>query len=122
MGHRQGLACELWCKHKNERGIPIVQYNDRQNKNSNQQNVPPAQLNAVLVEGMVGETYIPAQHLDYEEVICSNRWGCDCDQCFQLQGLQENQVPDIMAVTRSKKQDIKKPARVRDIKEDPLQW
>ena len=78
-------------------------------------------MNAVMVESMLKEQYILDPQLDYEEVIFSNRWGCDCDQCSQLKEWQENQMPDILAVTRSKKQDTKKPTEVRDLKEDPLQ-
>ena len=48
--------------------------------------------------------------------------GCDCDQCSQLKDWQENQMPDILAVTRSKKQEIKKQTEGKDLKEDPLQW
>ena len=50
MGHRQGPNCPLWCKHRNERGIPIMKYKDNQRQQGpNQQNRAP-QANVVIVE------------------------------------------------------------------------
>ena len=52
INHRQGPNCPMWCKHKNERGIPIVRFNENQRQtgpNANQQN-RPTQANVVIVE------------------------------------------------------------------------
>ncbi|MCO5580926.1 hypothetical protein L7F22_034799 [Adiantum nelumboides] len=60
-GHRQGPECPLWCKHRSERGMPIVQYNNRGNQ---PQQRPPAQLNAVILEEVE-----PEQPEDYLKTI-----------------------------------------------------
>ncbi|MCO5576147.1 hypothetical protein L7F22_029955 [Adiantum nelumboides] len=60
-GHRQGPECPLWCKHISERGMPIVQYNNRGNQ---PQQRPPAQLNAVILEEVE-----PEQPEDYLKTI-----------------------------------------------------
>ncbi|MCO5547879.1 hypothetical protein L7F22_001331 [Adiantum nelumboides] len=60
-GHRQGPECPLWCKHRSERGMPIVQYNNRGNQ---PQQRPPAQLNAVILEEVE-----PEQPEDYLKII-----------------------------------------------------
>ncbi|MCO5615011.1 hypothetical protein L7F22_069299 [Adiantum nelumboides] len=60
-GHRQGPECPLWCKHRSERGMPIVQYNNRGNQ---PQQRPPAQLNDVILEEVE-----PEQPEDYLKTI-----------------------------------------------------
>ena len=60
MGHRQVPACELWTKHRNERGIPIVNYppnNAGANPNNEQRRDPPAQINVVMMEEHTQQHY-----------------------------------------------------------------
>lgn len=114
-GHRQGPACELWCKHRNERGIPIVRFNDRQERNANQQNQPPAQLNVVMLEEVVEEPQINQGTGGKPHV---EHWRCDCMQCMHIEDVQENQVGDVLAVTRSKRDTGKKKAE----EQDPINW
>ena len=49
MNHKQGPNCPLWCKHREERGIPIIRYNNQRPPTQAQQNRPP-QVNVVIVE------------------------------------------------------------------------
>ncbi|MCO5577484.1 hypothetical protein L7F22_031315 [Adiantum nelumboides] len=131
-GHRQGPECPLWCKHRSERGIPIVQYNNRGNQ---PQQRPPAQLNAVILEEVE-----PEQPEDYLKIIqqesddilradkdccrkgkTSKHFQCDCTECISIEEVTDDQkIPETMAVTRSGK---KKEVHVQEKGEQqPMDW
>ncbi|MCO5602916.1 hypothetical protein L7F22_057056 [Adiantum nelumboides] len=113
-GHRQGPDCSLWCKHRTERGIPIIRYSNK--PESSQQ--PPVQLNAVILEEMeVGtskkwmneaiperssesklQTEIPQEGQVYD----IHHFQCDCTKCVNANNTEEkDKAPKSMVVTRS---------------------
>ncbi|MCO5613191.1 hypothetical protein L7F22_067467 [Adiantum nelumboides] len=131
-GHRQGPECPLWCKHRSERRIPIVQYNNRGNQ---PQQRPPAQLNAVILEEVE-----PEQPEDYLKIIqqesddilradkdccrkgkTSKHFQCDCTEFISIEEVTDDQkIPETMAVTRSGK---KKEVHVQEKGEQqPMDW
>ncbi|MCO5600843.1 hypothetical protein L7F22_054959 [Adiantum nelumboides] len=91
-GHRQGPECPLWCKHRSERGMPIVQYNNRGNQ---PQQRPPAQLNAVILEEVEPEQpedYLKTIQQESDDILradkdccskgkTSKHFQCDCTEC-----------------------------------------
>lgn len=114
-GHRVGPDCALWCKHREERGMPVVRFG-MQTRSQDQQLEPSrntAQSNMVLVEETVQHP-LGAQHdrrerclrkgkSPMDEEMHKSLWDCDCAQCQIMIQDSENQgdVP-ILAVTRSK--------------------
>ena len=93
-GHRQGPACELWCKHRIERGIPITRYvggSQDQRKKLPQNQTP--QLNAVIV---TADQISPSSDL-VEHVVC------DCSNCLSHVLEAEYQDANALAVTRANK-------------------
>ncbi|MCO5601591.1 hypothetical protein L7F22_055714 [Adiantum nelumboides] len=75
-GHRQGPECPLWCKHRSERGIPIVQYNNRGNQ---PQQRPPAQLNAVILEEVEpeqAEHYLKTIQQESDDILRADKDCC----------------------------------------------
>ncbi|MCO5596420.1 hypothetical protein L7F22_050482 [Adiantum nelumboides] len=113
-GHRQGPDCSLWCKHRTERGIPIIRYNNK--PESSQQ--PPVQLNAVILEEMeVGtskkwmneaipersfESKLQAKIPQEGQVYDIHHFQCDCTKCVNANNTEEkDKAPESMVVTRS---------------------
>ncbi|MCO5564585.1 hypothetical protein L7F22_018249 [Adiantum nelumboides] len=113
-GHRQGLDCSLWCKHRTEQGIPIIRYNNK--PESSQQ--PPVQLNAVILEEMeVGtskkwmneaiperssESKLQAKIPQEGQVYDIQHFQCDCTKCVNANNTEEkDKAPESMVVTRS---------------------
>ncbi|MCO5599353.1 hypothetical protein L7F22_053454 [Adiantum nelumboides] len=113
-GHRQGPDCSLWCKHRTERGIPIIQYNNK--PESSQQ--PLVQLNAVILEEMeVGtskkwmneaipersfESKLQAEIPQEGQVYDIHHFQCDCTKCVNANNTKEkDKAPESMVVTRS---------------------
>ncbi|MCO5569760.1 hypothetical protein L7F22_023475 [Adiantum nelumboides] len=113
-GHRQGPDCSLWCKHRTERGIPIIRYNNK--PESSQQ--PPVQLNAVILEEMeVGtskkwmneaiperssESKLQAEIPQEGQVYDIHHFQCDCTKCVNANNTKEkDKAPESMVVTRS---------------------
>ncbi|MCO5565206.1 hypothetical protein L7F22_018879 [Adiantum nelumboides] len=108
-GHRQGPQCPLWCKHRSERGMPIVQYNNRGNQ---PQQRPPAQLNAVILEEVEPEQ--PEDYLKTIQQESDDILRADKDCC------NDQKIPETMAVTRSRK---KKEVHVQEKGEQqPMDW
>ena len=101
-GHRQGPTCDLWCKHRAERGIPITRFAPtlQDQRGKAQANQTP-QLNAVMV---TEDNIVPSADL-------VNHVKCDCSECL-IQGSTED-VQDILAlaVTRAAK-----------AKQGPIHW
>ncbi|MCO5595037.1 hypothetical protein L7F22_049074 [Adiantum nelumboides] len=131
-GHRQGLECPLWCKHRSERGMPIVQYNNRGNQ---PQQRPPAQLNAVILEEVEPEQpedYLKTIQQESDDILradkdccskgkTSKHFQCDCTECISIEEVPDDQkIPETMAVTRSGK---KKEVHVQEKGEQqPMDW
>ncbi|MCO5588364.1 hypothetical protein L7F22_042319 [Adiantum nelumboides] len=131
-GHRQGLECPLWCKHRSERGMPIVQYNNRGNQ---PQQRPPAQLNAVILEEVEPEQpedYLKTIQQESDDILradkdccskgkTSKHFQCDCTECISIEEVPDDQkIPETMAVTKSGK---KKEAHVQEKGEQqPMDW
>ncbi|MCO5602380.1 hypothetical protein L7F22_056511 [Adiantum nelumboides] len=131
-GHRQGPECPLWCKHRSERGMPIVQYNNRGNQ---PQQRPPAQLNAVILEEVEPEQpedYLKTIQQESDDILradkdccskgkTSKHFQCDCTECISIEEVPDNQkIPETMAVTRSGK---KKEVHVQEKGEQqPMDW
>ncbi|MCO5577846.1 hypothetical protein L7F22_031681 [Adiantum nelumboides] len=131
-GHRQGPECPLWCKHRSERGIPIVQYNNRGNQ---PQQRPPAQLNAVILEEVEPEQpedYLKTIQQESDDILradkdccskgkTSKHFQCDCTECISIEEVPDDQkIPETMAVTRSGK---KKEVHVQEKGEQqPMDW
>ncbi|MCO5602281.1 hypothetical protein L7F22_056410 [Adiantum nelumboides] len=131
-GHRQGPECPLWCKHRSERGIPIVQYNNRGNQ---PQQRPPAQLNAVILEEVEPEQpkdYLKTIQQESDDILRANKdccskgktskhFQCDCTECISIEEVPDDQkIPETMAVTRSGK---KKEVHVQEKGEQqPMDW
>ena len=101
LNHRQGPNCPLWCKHRTERSIPIIKFNENQRltgPNANQQN-KPAQANVVIVEE---QDVLPHSSKQKEDL------------------LEESAT--VLAVTRSGKQ-YQKDKEVKDTMfNDPTVW
>lgn len=113
-GHRQGPDCELWCKHREERGIPIVRYPQatRGPRPDSATAPPPAQANAIIVEileeevkaGSTGNQKSPAavniqQDMQAVKEVLVN---CDCSNCILIEDCEEeSQEVSTLAVTRS---------------------
>ncbi|MCO5597111.1 hypothetical protein L7F22_051185 [Adiantum nelumboides] len=130
--HRQGPECPLWCKHRSERGIPIVQYNNRGNQ---PQQRPPAQLNAVILEEVEPEQpkdYLKTIQQESDDILRANKdycskgktskhFQCDCTECISIEEVPDDQkIPETMAVTRSGK---KKEVHVQEKGEQqPMDW
>ena len=103
LNHRQGPNCPLWCKHRNERGIPIVRFNENQRQTgppANQQN-RPAQANVVIVEEQDALPYSSNQEKDVKELRVLHV-ECDCLGCKQGDDMSE-ETASVLAVTRSGK-------------------
>ncbi|MCO5552189.1 hypothetical protein L7F22_005700 [Adiantum nelumboides] len=131
-GHRQGPECPLWCKHRSERGMPIVQYNNRGNQ---PQQRPPAQLNAVILEEVEPEQpedYLKTIQQESDDILradkdccskgkTSKHFQCDCTECISIEDVPDDQkIPETMAVTRSGK---KKEVHVQEKGEQqPMDW
>ncbi|MCO5557151.1 hypothetical protein L7F22_010709 [Adiantum nelumboides] len=131
-GHRQGPECPLWCKHRSERGMPIVQYNNRGNQ---PQQRPPAQLNAVILEEVEPEQpedYLKTIQQESDDILradkdccskgkTSKHFQCDCTECISIEDVLDDQkIPETMAVTRSGK---KKEVHVQEKGEQqPMDW
>ncbi|MCO5579663.1 hypothetical protein L7F22_033520 [Adiantum nelumboides] len=131
-GHRQGPECPLWCKHRSERGMPIVQYNNRGNQ---PQQRPPAQLNAVILEEVEPEQpedYLKTIQQKSDDILqadkdccskgkTSKHFQCDCTECISIEEVPDDQkIPETMAVTRSGK---KKEVHVQEKGEQqPMDW
>ncbi|MCO5607031.1 hypothetical protein L7F22_061222 [Adiantum nelumboides] len=131
-GHRQGPECPLWCKHRSERGMPIVQYNNRGNQ---PQQRPPAQLNAVILEEVEPEQpedYLKTIQQESDNILradkdccskgkTSKHFQCDCTECISIEEVPDDQkIPETMAVTRSGK---KKEVHVQEKGEQqPMDW
>ncbi|MCO5587425.1 hypothetical protein L7F22_041374 [Adiantum nelumboides] len=131
-GHRQGPECPLWCKHRSERGMPIVQYNNRGNQ---PQQRPPAQLNAVILEEVEPEQpedYLKTIQQESDDILradkdccskgkTSKHFQCDCTECISIEEVPDDQkIPENMAVTRSGK---KKEVHVQEKGEQqPMDW
>ncbi|MCO5582312.1 hypothetical protein L7F22_036206 [Adiantum nelumboides] len=131
-GHRQGPECPLWCKHRSERGMPIVQYNNRGNQ---PQQRPPAQLNAVILEEVEPEQpedYLKTIQHESDDILradkdccskekTSKHFQCDCTECISIEEVPDDQkIPETMAVTRSRK---KKEVHVQEKREQqPMDW
>ncbi|MCO5569034.1 hypothetical protein L7F22_022740 [Adiantum nelumboides] len=131
-GHRQGPECPLWCKHRSERGMPIVQYNNRGNQ---PQQRPPAQLNAVILEEVEPEQpedYLKTIQQESDDILradkdccskgkTSKHFQCDCTECISIEEVPDDQkIPETMAVTRSGK---KKEVHVQEKGEQqPMDW
>ena len=49
LNHKQGPNCPLWCKHREEMGIPIIRYDNQPPLAQVQQNRAP-QASVVIVE------------------------------------------------------------------------
>ncbi|MCO5559307.1 hypothetical protein L7F22_012903 [Adiantum nelumboides] len=113
-GHRQGLDCSLWCKHRTERGIPIIRYNNK--PESSQQ--PLVQLNTVILEEMeVGtskkwmneaipkrssESKLQAKIPQEGQVYDIHHFQCDCTKCVNANNTEEkDKAPESMVVTTS---------------------
>ena len=122
LNHRQGSICDLWCKHTNERGIPIVRFNDNQRQpvqNTHQQNRPP-QANVVLVEEQDTSSGSDKQEQNVKDLRVLHVQ-CDCSQCKQKEVVLEKPVT-VLAVTRSRKHHQQdKDIEDRVIK-DPKVW
>ncbi|MCO5566380.1 hypothetical protein L7F22_020057 [Adiantum nelumboides] len=130
--HRQGPECPLWCKHRSERGMPIVQYNNRGNQ---PQQRPPAQLNAVILEEVEPEQpedYLKTIQQESDDILradkdccskgkTSKHFQCDCTECISIEEVPDDQkIPKTMAVTRSGK---KKEVHVQEKGEQqPMDW
>ena len=115
LNHRQGPNCPLWCKHRNERGIPIVRFNENQRQTAptqNQQNRAP-QANVVSVE----ESQIEAKEDSFRVLHVQ----CDCSKCIQVESLPENFVT-VLAVTRSRKQYVADKTHEDKTMIDPKVW
>ncbi|MCO5611768.1 hypothetical protein L7F22_066027, partial [Adiantum nelumboides] len=131
-GHRQVPECPLWCKHRSERGMPIVQYNNRGNQ---PQQRPPAQLNAVILEEVEPEQpedYLKTIQQESDDILradkdccskgkTSKHFQCDCTECISIEEVPDDQkIPETMAVTRSGK---KKEVHVQEKGEQqPMDW
>ncbi|MCO5592780.1 hypothetical protein L7F22_046783 [Adiantum nelumboides] len=113
-GHRQGPDCSLWCKHRTEQGIPIIQYTNKPEPSQQ----PPVQLNAVILEEMeVGTSKkwmneaIPQRSSDSKlqakipqegHVYDIHHFQCDCTKCVNANNKEEkDKAPESMVVTRS---------------------
>ncbi|MCO5558613.1 hypothetical protein L7F22_012199 [Adiantum nelumboides] len=92
--HRQGPDCPLWCKHREERGIPIIRYD--QGKQQMQQN-PTPQTNVVIVEELEVKD---SKELNDTKVLHID---CDCSTCIQVEDVPEA-AAEVLAVTRSGKE------------------
>ncbi|MCO5615024.1 hypothetical protein L7F22_069312 [Adiantum nelumboides] len=92
--HRQGPDCPLWCKHREERGIPIIRYD--QGKQQMQQN-PTPQTNVVIVEELEVKD---SKELNDTKVLHID---CDCSTCIQVEDVLEA-AAEVLAVTRSGKE------------------
>ena len=102
MRNRQGPACDLWCKHRNERGIPITRFvgntQDHRGKSSSQQTT---QLNAVIVTN--------DQYLADSDLV--DHVACDYSECI-TQGIADaDEDASAMVVTRAAK-----------MKQGPIKW
>ena len=122
LNHRQGPNCPLWCKHRNERGIPIVRFNANQRQTgppANQQN-RPAQANVVIVEEQEVLPTITDQMQNVKDLRVLHV-ECDCLEC-QQEGEILDEPAAVLAVTRSGKQ-YQKDQKVKDgIFKDPTIW
>ncbi|MCO5592411.1 hypothetical protein L7F22_046414 [Adiantum nelumboides] len=113
-GHRHGPDCSLWCKHRTERGIPIIRYTNKPEPSQQ----PPVQLNAVILEEMeVGTSKkwmneaIPERSSDSKlqaeipqegQVYDIHHFQCDCTKCVNANNTEEkDKAPESMVVTRS---------------------
>ncbi|MCO5574214.1 hypothetical protein L7F22_027996 [Adiantum nelumboides] len=113
-GHRQGPGCSLWCKHRTERGIPIIRYPNKPEPSQQ----PPVQLNAMILEEMeVGTSKkwmneaIPERSSDSKlqaefpqegQVYDIHHFQCDCTKCVNANKTEEkDKAPESMVVTRS---------------------
>lgn len=101
-GHRQGPACDLWCKHRNERGIPITRFvgnpQDQRGKMPSQQTT---QLNAVIVT--------EPQYLADSDLV--DHVACDCSECVAQGIAGDDKDASAMVVTRAAKK-----------KQGPIKW
>ena len=71
-----GLACELWCKSREERGMPVSRFTPQ-----NMQ--PPAETNMVMVE-VIGEMVDRREEPSFSvstEVLHVPCMKCDCSEC-----------------------------------------
>ncbi|MCO5574218.1 hypothetical protein L7F22_028000 [Adiantum nelumboides] len=111
--HIQGPDCSLWCKHRIERGIPIIRYPNKPEPSQQ----PPVQLNAVILEEMeVGTSKkwmneaIPERSSDSKlqaeipqegQVYDIHHFQCDCTKCVNANNTEEkDKAPESMVVTR----------------------
>ncbi|MCO5568722.1 hypothetical protein L7F22_022421 [Adiantum nelumboides] len=115
-----------------ERGMPIVQYNNRGNQ---PQQRPPAQLNAVILEEVEPEQpedYLKTIQQESDDILradkdccskgkTSKHFQCDCTECISIEEVPDDQkIPETMAVTRSGK---KKEVHVQEKGEQqPMDW
>ena len=98
--------------------MPIVQYNDRQEETSQNQNQALAQLNVVLLEEFpVSTVQMSSSNNNSKQV----HWHCDCAKCIQIEIISEEIVPQTLAVTRSKKPHPKSSDNIKE-KEHPIEW
>ena len=118
MGHRQGPACDLWCRHRTDRGMPVMQYNDRQEGTSNNQNTAPAQLNVVLLEELPPNTVKVNPSTSTAQTA---HWNCDCADCIQVETAPEDTIIQSLAITRSKK-SYSQPVDKDKENEHPIEW
>ncbi|MCO5593024.1 hypothetical protein L7F22_047028 [Adiantum nelumboides] len=118
--------------HRSERGMPIVQYNNRGNQ---PQQRPPAQLNAVILEEVEPEQpedYLKTIQQESDDILradkdccskgkTSKHFQCDCTECISIEEVPNDQkIPKTMAVTRSGK---KKEVHVQEKGEQqPMDW
>ena len=105
-GHRIGPNCQLWCRHREERGRPVVRFNEagrgRGLAPPNQNQAP--QANVVLVE-MTEFPDMEEEEQDYSSNISSSQVAevssscdpqCDCSSCILIEDCEDSQA---MAVT-----------------------
>ena len=106
IGHRQGPDCDLWCIHRNDRGIPIIRYNNNNNDNNvpppqnqqplPQQQRPPGQVNLVILEEVreePREEQVSGPVLQEQECQFvqgeTEHYNCDCSLCIQIEDIPE---------------------------------
>ena len=122
LNHRQGPNCPLWCKHRNERGIPIVRFNENQRQTGppvNQQN-RPAQANVVIVEEQEALPTVTDQ-IQNDKDLRVLHVECDCLECQKEDNILEEPAA-VLAVTRSGKQNQKDQKIKEGMFKDPTVW
>ena len=111
-GHRIGPLCEMWCKHREERGRPVIRFPEagrgQRQPPGNPQQAP--QANVVLIElpseqeqvQMLlkeQETTTMMQHPQVCQISHNLQMECDCSVCIQIEDCEE---VGALAITRAK--------------------